>query len=505
MTEQNQEPSQVTTIASIIESDNYCVIFDTNIYLNLYEYAPDTTEFFISLCNLIQDKLVLPSTVKREFDKNHADSLNRQRNKFKNTITNLKKPVNQFEAKLKKQVDILNTFKIPMISELQAEIKEDIESLTQKLDAYAQEHEGFEEMNRTFLDTDIIFELINNIARANNLLPHLSIDEIYQLCIDGEKRYTNKIPPGYKDGEKKSGVQAYGDFFIWKEALKFCHENNKNLIFVTDDVKEDWYELENKRRVGFRKELISEFETGTDVKVVGVTTSEFFNELATIFNKEIPNTVEWIISYDLENYFDQLKTMIGPEIAEMLLYTNERYVDTSSLSNYESSDFKYVEDSFNLEVVSVDFQGYHVDEAEYLLNVNVTGKAISREYLGINSNTNEVIFSSPRYHILEGDFEVKITRYIDSYLDYWYRANIFDEIYIVDGLFYETSTDTADDICVECVKNVGSYFNDKGEPICDNCIANTSNGTVCTTCGRKIPFDKMYDGSTCNSCFQELD
>ncbi|WP_342719881.1 PIN-like domain-containing protein (plasmid) [Bacillus paramycoides] len=501
MTETNQEQ----TIASIIALENYCVIFDTNIYLNLYEYAPDTTEFFISLCNLIQDKLVLPSTVKREFDKNHRDSLDRQRNKFKNAITNLKKPVNQFVAKLDRQVEILNTFNIPMISELQTEIKADIESLTTKLDVYTQEHEGFEQMNRNFLDNDIIYELINNIASANNLLPHLSIDEIYQLCADGEKRYKNKVPPGYKDGEKKSGVQAFGDWFIWKEALKFCHEKNKNLIFVTDDVKEDWYELENKRRIGFRKYLVSEFETGTGMKMVGVTGSEFFNELANIHNKEIPSTVEWIINSDLENYFGQLKDMIGPEIAEMLHNTGERYVDTSSLSDYDGSDFEYVEDSFNLDIESVDFQGYYVDEAKYLLNVNITGKAISRECEAIDSDTMEVTFSVPRYHILKGDFEVQITRNIDSYLDYWYSANLFDEINITDGLFYETSTDIADDICVECARSIGSYFNNNGEPICETCIGDTSNGTVCTNCGQKVPFDEMYDGSTCNSCFQQLD
>lgn len=43
-----EEISQETTIESILETKNYCVVFDTNIYLNLYEYSPEAMTFFIS-------------------------------------------------------------------------------------------------------------------------------------------------------------------------------------------------------------------------------------------------------------------------------------------------------------------------------------------------------------------------------------------------------------------------------------------------------------------------
>ncbi|MGH1110954.1 PIN domain-containing protein [Bacillus paranthracis] len=492
-----EEISQETTIESILETKNYCVVFDTNIYLNLYEYSPEAMTFFISLCDLIRDNIILPSTVKREFTKNHSKSVDKQRNKFKNAIINLGKPLNQFQSKFKKQLEILDAFKMPKISDLEEDIQEDIDVLKEKLQQYMVEHEAVEEVNRKLLQDDLIKKLINDIESVGNLLPILSLDEIYQYCADGEKRYVNQTPPGYKDAKDKSGVESYGDFFIWKETLRFCKENDKNLIFVTDDVKEDWYNLTEKH---FRNELIEEFQNETGKRIIGITGNEFYNEIARIFNKDIPSGLEWLINYNLENYFDDLWHNIEPDLVEMIINKGEEYIDISSLSSYDGSDFEYDEDSFELEVVEEEFQGYHVDEAEYSLKISIKAKAITREYQGRDDDSKEPILSPNRYHILEGELEVQVTRNIDSYLDYWSSDDLFEEIYINKGILYEIDSYTADDLCVECGRETGEYINSNGEPICDNCITDDSTGVICTDCGQKIPYDDMHDGSYCNSC-----
>lgn len=492
-----EEVKEETTIQSILATNNYCVVFDTNIYLNLYEYSPEAMTFFISLCDLIRENLVLPSTVKREFKKNHGKSVKKQRNKFKNAITNLKKPLNQFESKLNVQIKVLESFKMPKISELKESIEEDIDTLKEKLDEYMAEHEAVAEVNRKILDEDLIVQLINYIEGANNLLPTPSLDEIYQLCSDGEKRYKNKIPPGYEDEDNKSGVEAYGDFIIWKETLEFCKRNEKNLVFVTDDVKEDWYNLKEQR---FRKELVEEFEDETGKKIIGITGNEFYNEIARIFKKDIPSALEWLINYNLENYFEDLWHSIEPDLVEMIINKGEEYIDTSSLTSYDGSDFEYDEDSFELEIVEEKFQGYNIDEAEYLLKINIKANAISREYQGRDDDTKEVILSSARYHNLEGELEVQVTRNIDSYLDYWSSDDLFEDIYINKGLLYEIDSYTVDDLCVECGMKVGEYTNNQGEPLCGNCVVDDTNGTICIDCGQKVPFDEMYDGSYCHSC-----
>ena len=54
--------------------------------------------------------------------------------------------------------------------------------------------------------------------------------------MEGNDRYEKKIPPGYKDAIKKSGIldnNAYGDLIVWKEILRFSKKEKKNIIYVT--------------------------------------------------------------------------------------------------------------------------------------------------------------------------------------------------------------------------------------------------------------------------------
>ncbi|WP_342533130.1 PIN domain-containing protein [Lysinibacillus sp. FSL K6-0057] len=495
------EVNEVSSLTDFINNDSCCLIFDTNIYLNLYEYSPETTDFFVKLCEHIKHKLYLPSTVKREFDNNHHSSLSRQRNKFRNAVSNLINPLNQMEAKLSHQFEILRSFNFPSIDDLQETVNANIGTLNRTLNTYIDSHQEFEEINSRFLDSDIVNELICEIIENDRMLEAFTIEEIYQHCSDGEKRYKNKVPPGYKDDEKKKGINAFGDFLIWKEALNFCQANNKNLIFVTDDVKEDWYRMENSRRIGFREELVNEFKRITSCEVIGVTSSELFSELAEVYGEEIPSTAEWIIGYDVENYLDAVKDSgIDMDIEELLLNSLEGYIDTSSLSSYDGTNFEYQDDSFEIAYISGAFEGYDDGTAEYNLTFDIKAKCDTNEYYGRDGDSKEILLSPTRTHDIEGRFEVRLVRRIDSYLDYWDDVNLYDEIEIIDGLFVETSILRSEDICIECGVRRGIYLDYNQEPICERCIDNNEHGEICTSCGFKYPVEHMFDESTCYGC-----
>ena len=80
---------------------NQCIfVFDTNVFLNLYEYSPHVADFFIDIISQIQHRLYIPNTVKREFDKNHRDCQGRQKKKFQNVPRALKKHTEQVRSKL---------------------------------------------------------------------------------------------------------------------------------------------------------------------------------------------------------------------------------------------------------------------------------------------------------------------------------------------------------------------------------------------------------------------
>ncbi len=109
------------------------------------------------------------------------------------------------------------------------------------------------------MEQDKILELFNRIIDDKRVFEGLTVDELYSICSEGKSRYYKEIPPGFKDGKAKDGIDKYNDLILWKEVLKYCRKNDKNLIFVTDDVKPDWW-IDDGIKKEFHSFLIKEFK-----------------------------------------------------------------------------------------------------------------------------------------------------------------------------------------------------------------------------------------------------
>ena len=102
--------------------------------------------------------------------------------------------------------------------------------------------------------------------------------EIYRI---GSERYSNKIPPGYKDAKKHEGDRhRFGDLIIWLQIIDQAKANAKDIIFVTDDKKEDWWEMYKDNRIGPRHELIREFREKTINQLIWFYTPDRFLQYA---------------------------------------------------------------------------------------------------------------------------------------------------------------------------------------------------------------------------------
>ena len=90
-------------------------------------------------------------------------------------------------------------------------------------------------------------------------------DQLKALKREGEERYANKVPPGYKDSSKDAGqYEKYGDLIIWKDMIAKAKEEQCPVIFISDDAKEDWWWIHRGEKLGPRPELIQEFKECTD-------------------------------------------------------------------------------------------------------------------------------------------------------------------------------------------------------------------------------------------------
>lgn len=120
-------------------------------------------------------------------------------------------------------------------------------------------------------ETDVIYKLFSEVEVGTPF----TYTEFLDIVQEGDMRYRYSIPPGYMDIKEKrvDGVRVFGDLIIWKEILRYAKDKRKPVLFICDDVKEDWYKLfknekksEKLEEIAPREELLREFSDVTGQK-----------------------------------------------------------------------------------------------------------------------------------------------------------------------------------------------------------------------------------------------
>lgn len=260
------------------EFDRAIIVLDTNVMLDMYRYSRPTSEHFLNLLEHIVERLWLPHQVGLEFLQRRAQVRDEQTANHSARIDELSKLLNRFESAEKKS------------------------------------HVGHDEAEEAFIDATKEYveylrkerEDIQAWARVQNEDPVLSAFERYyegrtasrpttdwtaESTTEGEKRFKAKVPPGYEDATKESN--RFGDYFLWKECLKKCAEDQLPLVFVTGDVKADWWSTgKDKKRLGPRHELLQEFLDATGQHLFMLDTSQFFERLRETIQASATEEVE---------------------------------------------------------------------------------------------------------------------------------------------------------------------------------------------------------------------
>ena len=97
------------------------------------------------------------------------------------------------------------------------------------------------------------------------------------LVEEGTRRVKEKVPPGFHDGAKPEN----GDYLVWAQCLERCAAENRDLLLITDDNKEDWWHRVSAYTVGPRPELRREFyQAVPDADFVLATFETFIERIA---------------------------------------------------------------------------------------------------------------------------------------------------------------------------------------------------------------------------------
>lgn len=224
--------------------------FDANVLLNLYRYTPSTRDAFFNLLENIQDRIWVSYQAAYEYQKNRLTVISAQKEAYKEIRRTLEQKKNDIDTKL-------NGFaKHPYLqaSELKRQITSAFKSISKDLNQSEEKHPDY-------LHSDPILDRLT-ILLDRRVGDDFSDTDLAKLFKDGKKRYDEKIPPGYMDQKRKQNQgdrSLYGDLVVWKQVIEKAKSDSCSIIFVTDDLKEDWWYKFKGQTIGARPELLREF------------------------------------------------------------------------------------------------------------------------------------------------------------------------------------------------------------------------------------------------------
>lgn len=241
-------------------------VFDTNVLLNLYRYHERTREELLETLNKLAERIWIPHHVALEFQRNRLTVIAAQGRRF----SDIRKVVE------KSKTDLANSINNLQLTKRHALINPEplITGFDNLTSNFLAELDKLQDSQQTLTAPDPIKTRIEDIFDGKVGTAFVSQEEIDKINKDAEARYKLKIPPGYKDNEKdKDGAddfhhngltykKKFGDYFVWIQILHHAiNSQQKKLIFITDDAKDDWWQqidFDGPKTIGPRIELIEE-------------------------------------------------------------------------------------------------------------------------------------------------------------------------------------------------------------------------------------------------------
>ena len=232
--------------------DTATIVFDTNILLNFYKYSSNTREAAFKIIEKVQNRLWMPFQVYLEYHEKREHKIT----EVINLASNLKKNIKDF---FEKRLGISK--QSPFYNILNKNQKQTIKEIEEYITSNKQEK----------FNPDNILTFLENVYK-NKVSQAPLPEEIIEKCSNIRKRYELSIPPGYKDCNKKENI--YGDALIWLDVIDYAKNNNKDIIWVSDDSKDDW--IKNNE---LRDDLVREFQIKTGKQIKHYTSELFFKKM----------------------------------------------------------------------------------------------------------------------------------------------------------------------------------------------------------------------------------
>ncbi|MGA5063153.1 PIN domain-containing protein [Streptomyces exfoliatus] len=231
----------------------YTVVVDTNVLLELYRFTPDARKELLQALRRIGDRLWIPHQVAAEYYNRRVDAIKDHLALY----ASVPKKLDEHEVKV-----LQDLYAFAKRCSLSSEDREAL--VAPAKEAFARIKGEMERHAKTF---DLSLE---GVVAGDPVLKELgeildgktgegfSPEECSKLIEEYEKRVQEERPPGFRDSGKKEN--PHGDFFVWEQVLRRAEELSSPVLFVSNDVKDDWVRKEAGLIVGARPELVAEIK-----------------------------------------------------------------------------------------------------------------------------------------------------------------------------------------------------------------------------------------------------
>lgn len=293
--------------------DDCVFVFDTSALLDVFRLKKELSEKVFEVFEHYQAQVRIPYHVAEEYNRRIHYVLKDQLKHITDSRNSFNTFVNTFAAKRN----------MPYIST-------DTKKLLDKL--HEQIEQEYSEQERFVKDQLLHGEYQNRMSDLleGKVLDSFTTEEIAEISKEGETRYSNKVPPGFKDAAK--GDNRYGDLINWKEILRFAKSSHKHILFVANDEKEDWVCKENGMTIGPLYDLLKEFynEMGDNEHFFHVYTLDRFLSIVNEKNAEIVSTE---VVQEVKDYIES-PVNDTPSISEMIRYMQGKAILPMPMASY---------------------------------------------------------------------------------------------------------------------------------------------------------------------------
>ncbi len=214
---------------------NCLFVFDTNTLLNMYRYSRETVvAYFKVLTKLKENKqLWIPYQVGYEFYEERINVISEYERSYDAILSVLENATNKIKTKYKHHPFL-------DLKRINQEIEEGLSSTEAAINKAKGEHPKW-------LENDEMLEKISELFKGN-VGENYDEAKLCEIKKEGTERYDKKIPPGFKD-DKKDDNKKFGDLILWYQIIDKANESKKPIVFISGDVKEDWWLEKNGKRL----------------------------------------------------------------------------------------------------------------------------------------------------------------------------------------------------------------------------------------------------------------